>query len=319
MQNKFLKQFAEDVHFGLSQDQKSLPSKYFYDEKGDELFVQIMGLPEYYLSRAEIEIFSQKSVDIIEALRLNKLDYFELIELGAGDGSKTHHLLKQLMEQGYQFDFIPVDISKNSLQVLEQNLSVELPELNIKSKHGDYFKILESLKESHHPKVVLFLGSNIGNMNDQTAREFILKLGNNLNKHDKLVVGLDLIKSVEIVKPAYDDEQGVTREFNLNLLQRINNELGGDFNLSSFNHLCEYTEREGIAKSYLVSLCHQHVQIRASGTRYQLRRGERIHTEISRKYNDNIINHILNDTGFEIIDTISDSQNYFSDYILNRQ
>lgn len=319
MQNKLLRQFANDVNDGLSQSQKTLPSKYFYDEKGDALFVEIMGLPEYYLTRAEMQIFRQKSADIIETLRVKKTDYFELIEMGAGDGSKTHHLLNKLSDQDYQYDFIPIDISKNALDLLEQRLSEELPQVSVKPKHGDYFEILEALKDSHHPKVVLFLGSNIGNMNDETATEFIYKLGANLCPEDKLLIGVDLIKPADIIIPAYDDPQGVTREFNLNLLRRINEELGANFNLSGFGHLCEYTEEEGIAKSYLVSLRDQEVTIQSSNTHYFFSEGERIHTEISRKYNDEIITNILSKTDFEIIGKITDSKGYFSDYILNRR
>lgn len=321
MLNKQLKQFADDVDHGLRQTPKTLPTKYFYDEKGDALFVEIMGLPEYYLTRAEMEIFSEQSAELIKTLQLNKSEYFELIELGAGDGSKTQHLLKALSEggdQGYQYDFIPIDISKNALDLLEQTLSKELPQVSCKPRHGDYFEILESFRDSHHPKVILFLGSNIGNMDDKTASNFIYKLGESLTTGDKLLIGADLIKSAEIIKPAYDDKQGVTAKFNLNLLHRINRELDANFNLTGFEHLCEYTEEEGIAKSYLVSLYDQEVSIEENGKVYRFAKAERIHTEISRKYNDEIIKSILGTTDFKIVGKISDSQNYFSDYILNR-
>lgn len=318
MLNKHLIQFVNDVDKGLSQTPKTLPSKYFYDEIGDALFVEIMAMPEYYLSRAEMEIFTEKSADIIDMLRLDKSESFELIELGAGDGTKTQHLLKALSDENYQYDYIPIDISKNSLDLLKQRFSKELPQVSCKPKHGDYFGILDSFKDSHHPKVVLFLGSNIGNMNDNIASKFIYNLGKSLSAGDKLLIGADQIKSEEIIKPAYDDEQGITAKFNFNLLQRINNELSGNFNLSEFEHICEYTEEEGIARSYLVSLTDQAVKIEANGENYHLERGERIHTEISRKYNDEIIDSILSETDFEIIGKISDSQNYYSDYIFKK-
>lgn len=304
---------------GLSQTPKTLPSKYFYDERGDALFVKIMGMPEYYLSRAEMEIFSEKSADIIKTLQLDKSELFELIELGAGDGTKTQHLLKELSDEGYQYDYIPIDISKNSLDLLEKRFSQELPQVSCKPKHGDYFEILDTFKDSHHPKVVLFLGSNIGNMNDKTASEFIYNLGKSLSANDKLLIGADLIKSEEIIKPAYDDKQGITARFNLNLLHRINRELNTNFKVSKFEHLCEYTEEEGIAKSYLVSVDDQDIKVDANGKNYHFTKGERIHTEISRKYNDDIINSILSKTDFEIIGKISDSENFFSDYIFNKR
>ncbi|MGK0273561.1 MAG: L-histidine N-alpha-methyltransferase [Cocleimonas sp.] len=319
MLNKHLKQFVNDVNEGLSQTPKTLPSKYFYDERGDALFVKIMGMPEYYLSRAEMEIFSEKSADIIKTLQLDKSELFELIELGAGDGTKTQHLLKELSDEGYQYDYIPIDISKNSLDLLEKRFSQELPQVSCKPKHGDYFDILDTFKDSHHPKVVLFLGSNIGNMNDKTASEFIYNLGKSLSANDKLFIGADLIKSEEIIKPAYDDKQGITARFNLNLLHRINRELNTNFKVSKFEHLCEYTEEEGIAKSYLVSVDDQDIKVDANGKNYHFTKGERIHTEISRKYNDDIINSILSKTDFEIIGKISDSENFFSDYIFNKR
>ena len=313
-----INQFAKDVDDGLSQPQKKLSSKYFYDEKGDALFVEIMGLAEYYLTRAEMQIFSEQTHNIIESFQLNRSEYFELIELGAGDGSKTQHLLQALSDEDYQFDYMPIDISQNALDLLEQSLNKELPHISVKSKQGDYFDILESLRDSHHPKVLLFLGSNIGNMPDDTASEFIYHLGENLSPGDKLLIGADLIKSADIVVPAYDDSKGITRQFNLNLLYRINNELGANFDLKNFDHVCEYTEEEGIVKSYLKSICDQAVTIKATGKTYQFTAGEKIHTEVSRKYNDEILNKILSKTDFKIIEKLKDKQAYFADYVLLR-
>ncbi len=217
-------QFKKDVEIGLSLKPKSLPSKYFYDKIGDALFVDIMHLPEYYVTRAEQEIFKTKVDELIDALKINQETYFELIELGAGDGLKTKELLKVLDKDKYQFDYFPIDISQNSLDKLEKSLKNDLPNISVEKKQGDYFKVLESLKGNNHLKIVLFLGSNIGNMNDKTATEFIYRLGANLQKGDHLILGADLIKSADIVLPAYDDEKGITAAFNLNLLQRINRE-----------------------------------------------------------------------------------------------
>jgi len=313
-----IEQFAKDVDHGLSQTQKKLPSKYFYDKKGDELFVKIMQLPEYYVTRAEMEIFSNQTHKIIQAFQLEQTEYFELIELGAGDGSKTKKLLQALSEEGYQYDYMPIDISKNALDQLEKDLNKALPQVSIKQKHGDYFKILESLKHSHHPKVLLFLGSNIGNMADEDASKFIYHLGENLNAGDKMLIGTDLIKPKAVVLPAYNDKNGITRNFNLNLLHRMNQELDADFNVDAFEHAPEYNEQEGIAKSYLKSLRDQVVTIPATGKSYQFEEDEKIHTEISRKYSDEIMAKILAATDFEIVAKLTDSQEHFADYILNR-
>jgi dimethylhistidine N-methyltransferase len=314
-----IEQFKKEVDKGLCSFPKSLPSKYFYDKKGDKLFVQIMHLPEYYVTRAELDIFENQAQNIIDSLQLNPNTYFELIELGAGDGSKTKVLLHLLDTGNYNFDYFPVDISQNALDKLEKTVNSELPNILLKKKHGDYFQVLESLKNSHHLKVILFLGSNIGNMTDEMASGFIYKLGSCLSTNDKLFLGVDLIKPASIVLPAYNDSQGITSEFNLNLLKRINRELGGDFDTDKFVHQPEYTESEGIAKSYLVSTTDQKVDIKKIGKTYYFKKGEKISTEISRKYNDEIIGDIIRKTDFKLIRKLTDSKQYFANYVLIRE
>ena len=312
------KQFLEDVKIGLSSQPKFLSSRYFYDKVGDKLFVDIMNMPEYYLTDAEHEILKQQSEAIIVDLNLQKNTFFELIELGAGDGTKTKELLNILLADGYNFEYIPIDISQNALDNLEQCLHIEIPHLKVKTQQGDYFKILASLKDSHHPKVVLFLGSNMGNLLDHEAQAFIYHLGENLNANDKLFLGVDLIKSEEIVLPAYNDAANITANFNLNILERINREFDADFNTELFEHKPEYTEKEGIAKSYLVSTVEQEIEVKALNKTFTFLEGEKIHTEISRKYNDTVINNILQGTDFKVIAKRTDSKNLFADYILNR-
>ena len=311
-----IEQFKDAVNKGLSEKHKNLPSKYFYDKKGDALFVEIMGLPEYYLTRAEHDIFKNQTSNIIASLKLEKDTYFELIELGAGDGTKTKELLKLLSKEGYNFDYLPVDISQNALDNLENNLKIELPSVSVKTKQGDYFEVLESLKHSKHPKVILFLGSNIGNMNDAIASIFMQNLSTNLNLGDKLFLGVDLIKPEVVVLPAYNDSKGVTAAFNLNLLDRINNELNADFNRKNFAHTPEYNEEEGIAKSYITSTKNQEVYIKAIDKTFSFAKDEKIHLEISRKYNSEILNKIIANTQFSIKNKLSDSNNYFANYIL---
>ena len=154
-------QFKKDIIEGLSKQNKTLPSKYFYDKKGDKLFQQIMAMPEYYLTNAEMDIFQNKTLELIKALNVDKNTYFELIELGAGDGTKTIHLLDKLVRNKYDFKYLPVDISRNALNGLEKMLIRELPDLKVEPKQGDYFERLNDLKQSNHPKIVLVLGSNI--------------------------------------------------------------------------------------------------------------------------------------------------------------
>lgn len=314
----FLEQFKTEVNEGLSDTNKSLPSKYFYDKKGDDLFVKIMHLPEYYVTRSEHEIFKDKSYSIINSLNLDPDQYFELIELGAGDGMKTKELLSQLVEGNFSFDYLPIDISQNALDQLELDLSVTMPQVSVKTKQGDYFEVLESLKENQHPKIILFLGSNIGNMNDDIATNFVSNLSQTLAFGDKLFLGVDLIKPADVVLPAYNDNQGITAAFNLNLLERINTELEADFAIYDFKHQPEYDEKEGIATSFLVSKKNQEVFIKKLNRTFSFLKGEKILTEISRKYNDEILNKIIRNTAFVIKDKITDSKEYFANYILER-
>lgn len=309
--------FKEDVIKGLSKSpQKTLPSKYFYDKKGDELFVKIMTLPEYYLTRAEMDIFQNKTVDLIEALHLSKEIKYDIIELGAGDGTKTVHLLKALFSLNFDFEYLPVDISQNALDGLSSYLSKEIPLMAVKPNHTDYFKALTSLKQDGRTKIILFLGSNIGNLLDEQATDFIYQLGAYLNKGDKIILGVDIKKSKDIILPAYNDSQKVTAEFNLNLLDRINNELGANFDRNNFEHYPVYDEEIGMAKSYLKSLKEQWVKLDEKW--FHFIKDELIHTEISRKYDDETIKRILSKTDITWEYKIMDSNNLFADYILHR-
>ena len=310
--------FKEEVDLGLNSKPKYLSSKYFYDEIGDGLFRDIMNLPEYYLTRAEYEIFQNQNREIINALSLDPEIRFELIELGAGDGLKTKELFKGLLSGKYKFDYIPIDISQNALDLLEKSLQEEMPEVSVYPRQGEYFDVLSALKESKRKKVILFLGSNMGNMLDEQSHDFIYQLGSNLKPGDILFLGLDLIKSQEIVLPAYNDSAGVTRKFNLNLLNRINKELGANFDLNNFEHIPEYSEEEGIAKSFICSKQDQTVAIQALDQTIYFEKGERIFVEISRKYNDDILNSILLETDFAIVQKFTDSKNYFADYVIQR-
>ena len=309
-------QFIKDIDEGLSKVKKTLPSRYFYDEIGDKLFVEIMNMPEYYLTKAEHEIFKTQTKDIVNQFNVEKEEAIEIIELGAGDGTKTKEILRYMLNKSYNFSYLPVDISKHALDNLEGKLKNEFPTLNVKTQQGDYFEVLDDLKKSSTKKIVFFLGSNIGNLEDEEALRFMTNLSNNLNKGDKLLLGIDIIKPASIVLPAYDDKQKITAKFNLNLLHRINKELGANFNIESFEHKPEYKMEDGIAKSFLVSRKNQEVTIPAIQKTYYFKAGEKIHTEISRKYNDETLKEIISSSQFKIVTKFLDSKKYFADYIL---
>jgi L-histidine N-alpha-methyltransferase len=275
-----MKQFAKDVEVGLSSSEKYLPSRYFYDAVGDELFVKIMNMPEYYLTNAELEIFQNQTAQLLNAFGMNG-EHFEVVELGAGDGAKVIKMLKQL--NGRNFTYAPIDISKNAINKLHSRLMKAVPGLDFDGKQGEYFEVLDELGEVGK-KVILFLGSNIGNLTDTRAHEFMLKISASMNPHDKLLIGFDLKKDPEIIEKAYSDPHGYTREFNLNLLSRINRDLGGQFEVSNFAHKPVYNASNGEALSFLESRKDQRVWIEAIGKTFTFRAGELIHTEISRKY-----------------------------------
>lgn len=310
-----MKQFAKDVEVGLSSSEKYLPSRYFYDAVGDELFVKIMNMPEYYLTNAELEIFQNQTAQLLNAFGMNG-EHFEVVELGAGDGAKVIKMLKQL--NGRNFTYAPIDISKNAINKLHSRLMKAVPGLDFDGKQGEYFEVLDELGEVGK-KVILFLGSNIGNLTDTRAHEFMLKISASMNPHDKLLIGFDLKKDPEIIEKAYSDPHGYTREFNLNLLSRINRDLGGQFEVSNFAHKPVYNASNGEALSFLESRKDQRVWIEAIGKTFTFRAGELIHTEISRKYDLETIHRIAKNTGLIVKETFYDSRKYFIDVLFEKQ
>ena len=306
------------VSEGLSAQPKHLSSRFFYDKKGDALFQQIMAMPEYYLTNSEMEIFTDQATSIVEAFGLNPRKSFELIELGAGDGTKTVKLLAELVKWNYDFSYLPVDISPNALSKLKSSLSKQLPNLEIIPQQGEYFTVLKELLDSDKAKIVLFIGSNLGNLSDELANNFLKSLSSYLKKGDKVLLGLDLIKSADIVLPAYNDAAGITRDFNLNLLTRINRELGGDFKVENFSHQPKYSEETGITESFIKSDIAQTVTIRALNKSFEFAKDELIHTEISRKYNDTILHKVLNGTDLTLVRKFTDQKGYFTDFLLKK-
>lgn len=306
--------FARDVAEGLSQKQKNLPSRYFYDGKGSKLFQQIMDLPEYYLTRCEFEVLTQNRDTM--AAHFAREGFFHLIDLGAGDALKTKILLKELARQQSSFDYVPVDISGDAMQQLSESLAEELPQVNVQAVVGEYFKALDWLQQHKaERKVVLFLGSNIGNFEVEESISFLRSVRGYLQPGDRLLMGVDLRKNPETILKAYDDEAGITAEFNLNLLYRINRELGGNFNVEQFYHYPIYNPLEGVMRSFLVSKAEQEVRIESTGQTFRFEAWEAIHTENSHKYSIPQIEDLGNACGFQIETVFYDSQKQFADVL----
>jgi L-histidine N-alpha-methyltransferase len=305
--------FAEDVQTGLTSEPKSLSSKYFYDDEGSRLFQKIMELPEYYLTRSEFEIFETQAKEIFEAFAENSAA-FDLIELGAGDGTKTAVLIDYFLRANADFSYAPIDISQEAVDLLTAKFHAEFPTLEIHPKTGDYFQILETLKtESARPKILLFLGSNIGNFSPPQSIEFFRHLHDVMNEKDLLFVGFDLQKDPRVILRAYDDAAGVTAEFNLNLLRRINRELGANFDLEKFSHYAIYRPTECAARSFLISREAQTVFIEALDQSFEFKAWEPVFMEISQKYNLEMIEELASTSGFSIKQNFFDRQNFFVD------
>jgi len=307
-------QFEVDVLEGLRNEQKSLSSKYFYDARGDEIFQQIMHMDEYYLTQKELEIFEKHKNEIVQTI--SDGEPFRIIELGAGDGLKTKILLTHFLECGAEFTYTPVDISGNVLAILEKSLKEDLPDLNIETYQGDYFDALSEISESPEKDVVFFLGSNVGNFSGHGAVDFLSKLRASLKPSDLLFMGVDLKKDPSIILSAYNDSQGITREFNLNLLDRINRELDGDFDRNQFLHYPYYNPHTGECRSYLISRIRQTVTI--AGEVINFRAWEAIFMEISKKYDEVQLKELADQSGFKQAKSFSDSNNWFVDMLWNK-
>jgi len=317
-QNAYDPLFAADVVEGLGAAHKHLSSRFFYDAEGDHLFQAIMASPEYYLTDCEHEIFAQQGKQIAKSIAA--AGPFELDELGSGDGLKTQLLLDALHSVGAEFTYRPVDISANSLDLLSERLSKGRPWLKINAIHGDYMHelVAAQLQDPHSVgprKVIMFLGSNLGNYTETKALAFLKLIRGTMRPNDALLIGLDLQKDPAVIRAAYNDAAGHTQNFNLNLLRRINRELGGDFDLAAFEHTPEYDEATGAARSFLTSKVSQTVQIDALDQTFHFVAGEKIFMEISQKYSRRQITNLAEGSGFRIGGEYFDSQHYFTDQI----
>lgn len=295
--------FEEDVLEGLMKDQKSLPSKYFYDERGSELFEQICELEEYYPTDAELEILENYSDQISAEIGPKCL----IIEFGSGSSTKTRLLLQKLDDVA---GYVPVDISKDFLMEEADKLQNEFPGLNIQPVAADYTKPFEIYSNGRAEKrVIFFPGSTIGNFIPNRARDFLYQSAELLKSSDGLLIGVDLKKDTEILNKAYNDEKGVTAEFNKNLLGRMNRELGADFDLDKFTHRAFYNEEEGRVEMYLMSLEDQNVIV--AGEQIDFKKGEMIHTENSYKYSTEEFSELISKK-FDLKQSWYDSEHLFS-------
>ena len=304
--------FFHDVIKGLSAPAKYLDSKYFYDKEGDRLFEQIMECEEYYLTRCELEIFSQQSGKMLTRI-VEFNEAFDVIELGAGNALKSGYFLEELAGRKIPFTYFPIDISENVISSLKADLPEQIPGLHMQALHGEYLEMLrKACSLSPRKKVVLFLGSNIGNFTKEEAEKFCTEIRKLLAAGDMLLTGFDLTKNPRIIFDAYNDKAGITRMFNFNLLKRINKELEADFDTDQFEHFPTYDPHTGVCKSYLVSLADQVVCIGEADFVF-FRQGESILTEVCQKYSSQQVKTLAERTGFRLLHDFYDSKKWFVD------
>ena len=300
--------FMRDVLSGLSQTQKTLPCQYFYDEAGSELFEQITELPEYYPTRTETAILNAHASEIAEALGESAL----LVEYGAGASTKTRILLSALKSPA---GYVPIDVSEAFLLQTAYVLRVDYPNLPVHPVVGDFMIRFGLPNESEGHPVGFFPGSTIGNLSDEDILRFMSSARDLLGEASQFVIGVDLRKDETILVPAYDDAAGVTAKFNLNLLARINRELGADFDLSAFAHRSIWNDAESRIEMHLVSQRAQQVQI--GGETILFQSGESIHTENSRKFSIDSLTPLFEQTGWNLNKTWLDERHYFAVLLLS--
>jgi L-histidine Nalpha-methyltransferase len=304
---------AEDVRKGLTARPKRFLPKYFYDELGSQLFEAICLLPEYYLTRAENEILSSYADEIVGSVSGHKT----LLEMGSGSASKTRLVIEALLRRQSDLLFIPVDISASALESSSRILLQSYPRLRIEAYAADYFHGLSELGKTNRGRTLaLFLGSNISNFDEDEAVRFLKAMRSVLYTGDALLLGADLKKDKSILEAAYNDALGVTAAFNLNVLARINRELGGNFQLRNFQHQAIYNEAASRIEIFIESRLEQRVRIEALDLEVDFAAGEQIHTENSYKYDLADIAHLAEATGFTSSRTWLDSRERFSSNLL---
>ena len=306
--SKIEKTFAEEISSSLIGNSKFISPKFFYDKKGSDLFEKICTLPEYYPTRTEIDILKNLSIELPSYLDKT----FRLVELGSGASVKTRLILDVFTSLQDTTEYFPIDISEILTESSEQLLK-DYDGLHITGIIDTYEGGLEFLKNYDDRKnLIIFLGSSFGNFSPNAGREFLKKINSTMKSGDLFLIGLDLIKDKQILESAYNDSLGVTAQFNLNVLSRINDELDADFNLDNFLHYSIYNKEDQRIEMYLKSLVRQSIIISKSNLLLNLEKNELIHTEYSHKYSLDQIRELLESVGFKINHVWLDDKKYFS-------
>jgi len=298
---------ARDARRGLTAARKSLPSKYFYDGRGSRLFDAICDTPEYYLTRVDTELLRRHADELVALVRPT-----DVIELGAGGAQKTRLLLDALMRAGGDVRYVPMDVSESHLLQTAEALRGEYPALRVHGIAGDYERHLERIPPGER-RLVLFLGSTIGNLTPAEATAFVSRLARCLAPGDAILIGMDLVKPEAVLHAAYNDAAGLTAEFNRNALRVINRELDGDFDPEAFEHVAFFDADRARVEMHLRATRAHRVRLRALGLEVAFDRGETIHTEISRKFRRADAEQLYAAAGCTLERWWSDERGYFGE------
>ena len=315
-------EFVKDVEKGLADKQKHISPKFFYDKKGSKLFEEICDQPEYYLNRSESLILKRSVDEIMDKLGEKQIS---IIELGNGNSLKTRILLKPFLANLRKVCYFPIDVSLKTLKKSLKDLSKEYVNLEIFGICSDYVsgltKINDFMKMKNNipkNKLIIFLGSSIGNFHPKEAKNFLYSLKSYIRQEDALLIGIDLEKDKRILDKAYNDKKGLTAKFNLNILSRINRELDGEFKLSSFEHKSFYNIHKHRIEMHLESKLDQEVRVGAIKKTFHFKKGETIHTENSYKYSQNNLNELVKNAGLEMIQSFTDRKKQYTLILLKK-
>ncbi|MES0489999.1 MAG: L-histidine N(alpha)-methyltransferase [Leptospirales bacterium] len=316
-ENVNIKVFAEEVETGLSKNRKSLPARFFYDARGSEIFQQITKMPEYYLTDSERSILNFHAKEIIDSVVQyrdqpgKEQTTLQIVEFGAGDSDKPYPLIDAILETGLPFEYIAIDISITALENFGEKLNRRYNNINYRGIAGEYFECLEKINLADNTvKLVLFLGSNIGNFSFKDSVSFMHKINQYLSIDDHLLVGFDMVKNPTKLIQAYSDSTNITAEFNLNLLDRMNRELGADFHRDNFFHYATFNPTMQAMESFIISKVDQKVYIKTLDKTFTFDTFEPIHTEYSNKYTAKKIKALAEESGFK-------TQSYYTDLDCN--
>ncbi len=300
-------QDGADVMAGLTAQPKSLPPKYFYDDRGSDLFEQITALPEYYLTRTETAILQAHADDIASLI-----GSCELLELGSGSSTKTRYLLNAFRQAGYSLRYVPVDVSGGMLEATAQQLLIEYPSLTVHGVVGTYDAALShSLPASPYPRLIAFIGSTLGNLAPAECQTLLAQISSTLQSGDYLLLGVDLEKDPTILERAYNDSQGVTAAFNLNMLNHLNWRFHSNFQLQQFQHRAFYNPTASQIEIYIDSLQTQTVTLQRLNLTVNFAEGEPLLSEISRKFNLSTLSDELKAVSLPVKEIFTDKNNWF--------